>query len=267
MLQQRILTALILVALVGGLLFYASAQTWQIFVYIAAALAAWEWAALAGFGVIWQRVLSVMGMVLSLTWLSFFSDAFAFLVVLQWVVVVLLVGRYQHSEGVNGIKSPLFIMLAGWLSIGLFATAFIALRNEFTPSLLLFSMALIWAMDTGAYFSGRAFGKRKLARFASPGKSWEGVYGGGLLALFVALLGLWQLQLSLVWSIWVVAGLLALIALLSVYGDLFESVLKRQAGVKDSGRILPGHGGVLDRVDSLIVALPLFLLLWQGVLL
>jgi phosphatidate cytidylyltransferase len=123
-------------------------------------------------------------------------------------------------------------------------------------------MILVWGADIGAYFSGRAFGKRKLAPQVSPGKSWEGVYGGLLLCLLLTLaLGIYQQ--------WAVAQLLAglfgtlVVVLISVVGDLNESMFKRNAGVKDSSNLLPGHGGILDRIDSLTAAIPVFaVLLW-----
>jgi phosphatidate cytidylyltransferase len=112
----------------------------------------------------------------------------------------------------------------------------------------------VWAADIGAYFAGRRFGKRKLAPAVSPGKSWEGALGGLACALLVSLT--FAYALAVPWG----APLLlftVLVAVLSIFGDLFESVLKRTAGVKDSGGLLPGHGGVLDRLDALLPALPL----------
>lgn len=121
---------------------------------------------------------------------------------------------------------------------------------------LLFALALVWAADVGAYFAGRAFGKRKLAPRVSPGKTWEGVVGGLALALAVAgVAGAWLFRLQ--GGAWLPFLLLSVaVVLLSIVGDLGESLLKRQAGAKDSGTLLPGHGGMLDRIDSLLAALP-----------
>ena len=123
-------------------------------------------------------------------------------------------------------------------------------------------MVLVWGADIGAYFSGRKFGKRKLAPKVSPGKSWEGVFGGLLLSLVItAAVGFMR-----GWSISEMFAALfgaAMIVLISVVGDLTESMFKRQAGIKDSSNLLPGHGGVLDRIDSLTAAIPVFaVLLW-----
>jgi phosphatidate cytidylyltransferase len=129
-------------------------------------------------------------------------------------------------------------------------------------------MALVWIMDTGAYFAGRQWGKRKLAAFVSPGKSWEGVWGGlVLVALFAVVVvvsgGLANLAPDHALSAPAFILLSVVVAFISVGGDLFESLLKRQSGIKDSSRLLPGHGGVLDRVDSLLIALPLFWVGWS----
>jgi len=131
-----------------------------------------------------------------------------------------------------------------------------------SPWLVLAAMAIVWIADTAAYFSGRAFGRRKLAPQVSPGKTWEGVYGGlaavGLYALALVPLaaegGFKGVVAPLSVIVWIALALA--LAALSVVGDLCESLLKRQAGVKDSGRLLPGHGGVLDRIDALLAAMP-----------
>jgi phosphatidate cytidylyltransferase len=128
-----------------------------------------------------------------------------------------------------------------------------------TPWLLLTAMALVWVADISAYFAGRAFGKHKLAPAISPGKTWEGVAGavvgvliyGGIVLMFSPLQGKVSLPVPLL------VLLLILLTAVSVMGDLFESLLKRQAGIKDSSNLLPGHGGVLDRIDALTSTLPL----------
>jgi len=130
--------------------------------------------------------------------------------------------------------------------------------------LILSVMVLVWAADIGAYFSGRAFGKRKLAPQVSPGKSWEGVYGGLAVSLVITLV----VGISRDWGVGqILLGLLgaALVVMASVIGDLTESMFKRRSGIKDSSNLLPGHGGVLDRIDSLTAAIPLFaVLLWAA---
>ena len=133
------------------------------------------------------------------------------------------------------------------------------------PRWTLFALVLIWAADSGAYFVGSKFGKHKLAPAISPGKTWEGVVGGMAAAMLLAVLVLKGLGLS--WSALPALALLtAITAGISVVGDLFESLMKRHAGLKDSGTIFPGHGGVMDRIDSLLAALPVFVVgkSWLG---
>ncbi|MEA3412443.1 MAG: phosphatidate cytidylyltransferase, partial [Pseudomonadota bacterium] len=128
------------------------------------------------------------------------------------------------------------------------------------PELLLYLLVLIWLADSAAYFSGKKLGRTRLAPALSPGKSREGVFGALAATLLLGLAGAWWFDAGLVDGVYFVI-LSLLTALVSVEGDLFESLLKRRAGVKDSGRILPGHGGVLDRIDSLTAAAPVF---WMG---
>ncbi len=168
------------------------------------------------------------------------------------------------------VESKLALALAGWLVLIAAWVALVQIQAR-SPALLLALMGVVWIADTAAYFAGRAFGRHRLAPSISPGKTWEGVYGAlAATAVYaVALLGFApaaregaiSLAVAAAW----VALLLALTAV-SIVGDLFESLLKRQRGVKDSGRILPGHGGVLDRIDALIAALPAAALIVQYVL-
>jgi phosphatidate cytidylyltransferase len=157
--------------------------------------------------------------------------------------------------------SPLPLAIAGWIVLIGAWVAIVELQAR-SPWLVLAAMAIVWIADTAAYFTGRAFGRRKLAPHVSPGKTWEGVYGGlaavGLYALALVPLaaagGFTGAASPLSVIVWI--ALAIALAGLSVVGDLCESLLKRQAGVKDSGRLLPGHGGVLDRIDALLAAMP-----------
>src|SRR5690554_893390 len=146
----------------------------------------------------------------------------------------------------------LLVLLAGWVG-------FNVLRDTCCVWLF-YVLLLVWGADIGAYFSGRAWGRRKLAPAVSPGKSWEGVMGGMAVTLLLALLfAIWQ-GLGVAGGLGLV-GVTAVVTLTSVLGDLLESMLKRFRGIKDSSNLLPGHGGVLDRIDSLTAAVPLFALL------
>lgn len=134
------------------------------------------------------------------------------------------------------------------------------------PFALLFVLLWVFAADTGAYFSGRAFGKHKLAVQVSPGKTWEGLVGGLLLALAVIGVALWLTPVTASAGKLIAAAVIVILS--SVLGDLFESMVKRKVGIKDSGTMLPGHGGMLDRIDSVTAALPvaLALIIWLDLL-
>lgn len=268
MLKQRVFTALVLVALTAWALFLSSDMVWKVSLLVVAGIAAWEW---AGFSKDMELpVLKLIYALAVVTTANFAIDALSLqnIVLFTFLEVIMLVSvvhRYQFTKGSVGSKSQVFVMLSGAVFITLFVVVMVRFRQDFGATLLLLSMALIWAIDTGAYFTGRRFGKTKLAVFVSPGKTWEGVFGGVLLSFVCAIILLYTLSFELKISGLLFALILSVIAAFSVYGDLFESVLKRQAGVKDSGKILPGHGGVLDRVDSLLIAMPMLYLAWYFV--
>lgn len=264
MLKHRIITALVLVALTLWALFYSSDMAWKITLLVVALVAAWEWAGFTQYNLPVLKWIYAFAVVVTANFavdvLS--TENITFLVVFELVVVLSVVHRYQRSKGQVGTTSDGLIMLAGAVAIVLFTVSLVKFRAEFGAVELLASFMVIWAIDTGAYFSGRRFGKNKLAEYVSPGKTWEGVYGGTLLAFFIAWVLLAYIEPNTHVALVLFALALTFIAVISVYGDLFESVLKRQAGLKDSGKILPGHGGVLDRVDSLLISAPLLYLAW-----
>jgi phosphatidate cytidylyltransferase len=140
-----------------------------------------------------------------------------------------------------------FVLVPAWLAL--------ARLHASDPQLLLYLLLLVVAADIGAYFAGRRFGKNKLAPRVSPGKTWEGVLGGLAASALMALIGVRWFEVSAASFI----GLCALVVAASIVGDLTESLFKRHAGLKDSGSLLPGHGGLLDRVDSITAAAPVFL--------
>jgi phosphatidate cytidylyltransferase len=146
--------------------------------------------------------------------------------------------------------------IVGWLLLVPTWAALVDLHTR-SPLLLLMVMALVWIADIGAYFFGRAFGRHKLAPAISPGKTWEGAVGGGIAVLFIGLLVSQVFPVISGVSAWLLVPFLLLLTLFSIAGDLFESLIKRQAGLKDSSQLLPGHGGILDRIDSQTSTLPL----------
>lgn len=268
MLAKRILTAVILVPLVLAALFLLSPLMWGIVSLAAIVIAAGEWANLAGFRE-HTRLMFIGGLLLMGANLLFgpwsgFADGWPHGIVLAvcavatgfWLLVAppWLKLRWQP-------RSPLPLAIAGWVVLLGAWVAVVELQAR-SPWLLLAAMAIVWIADTAAYFAGRAFGRRKLAPHVSPGKTWEGVYGG-LAAVACYALALIPFAASSGFAgpispIAVVAWIVCALALaaLSVVGDLYESLLKRSANVKDSGRLLPGHGGVLDRIDALVAAMP-----------
>ncbi|MEK1913340.1 phosphatidate cytidylyltransferase [Pseudomonas sp. NFPP07] len=268
MLKQRIITALILlpIALCGFFLLEGSA--FALFIGLVVTLGAWEWARLAGFEAQSTRIAYAV-VVAALLFLMQLLPGIAPWVlgaaVLWWGLATFLVLTYprtrEHWAGAAAkLVIGLLILLPAWQGL-----VFIK-QQPLGNWLIMAVMVLVWGADIGAYFSGKAFGKRKLAPQVSPGKSWEGAYGGLLLSLVItAVVGL-----VAGWSVGqIILGLLgaAIVVFISVVGDLTESMFKRQAGIKDSSNLLPGHGGVLDRIDSLTAAIPVFaVLLWMAAL-
>lgn len=186
--------------------------------------------------------------------LSWFFICLGFL---WWFINLVMLIKYKENTDFYK-NNPLMLRLAGFFVIIPAWSAAIVLHEQ-SPYLVLFLVFLVAAADSGAYFAGKAFGKNKLVPQLSPGKTWEGVLGGFIAALVVALVGGGMLGLSSgYFSSFIYLS--AIVALLSVAGDLFISLMKREAGSKDSGSLLPGHGGILDRVDGLIASLPLFAL-------
>ena len=226
---------------------------------VIAAIAGWEWAGLAKAKTIAVRIMYAA--VLSMTAWSATQVDHSILVKLQiftaifWLCLALYLSQVKsinHHNKLSGIK-----LLLGVLVI-IPAMVAMWMVHRFNAEWLLFGMSLVWVADIGAYFAGRKFGKNKLAVVLSPGKTREGFYGAMLLTLIYSLMAtVFYFELS---STAVLQTLLMtfVITIFSVAGDLFESLLKRQAGVKDSGKILPGHGGVLDRIDSLTATMSIF---------
>jgi len=220
--------------------------------------AGWEWAGFAGLSNDIERLcyaamigLAYAGaamLVRDPRWL----DVLLRLAALWWLAAFIWLATRAQSGGSLAATAVGFLVLVP-AGIGL---AHLVTLQPHGQLLLLYLLVLIAAADVGAYFGGRSFGRRKLAPHVSPGKTWEGFASGMLAAVFVAAIGAWLFAVPF-WS-WL--ALCELVALVSVVGDLTESMFKRQVGLKDSGSLLPGHGGLLDRIDSLTAAAPTFLL-------
>ncbi|WP_295800966.1 phosphatidate cytidylyltransferase [uncultured Microbulbifer sp.] len=268
MLKQRIITALVLVALFLGLLFLAPMQWFAVVVAGVILLGGWEWANLSNLNRALRFVfLAALGVALVFAAQYVFAMDFSnpdidrarqILAVAcgWWALAFLWVQGYPASAMLWGNRWArgligLVVLMPAWLSV-------VILRGlDHGAWLVLFVVAIVVAADVGAYFVGRKFGKHKLAREVSPGKSWEGFFGGLAACLVLALTVSYAFELPLKNTVLFSFGVLVT-ALASVIGDLVESMFKRHRGIKDSSRILPGHGGILDRLDSLTAALPVF---------
>ncbi len=271
MLKQRIITALILAPLAVWGIFGLATPGFAWFIGAIVVLAAWEWANLSGWQAQWQRIAygAVVGGLLVLTYGS--SELVLLPALAWWLVAFALVLTYPTSAHLW--RNPwvralmgLLILVPTWNGLVILHQAALVGPQEIAGVwVILYVFCVVWVADIGAYFAGRAWGKKKLAPRVSPGKSWAGVYGGlAAVAALALAVGLW-----LDWSGARLAGLVALTlvtALVSVVGDLCESMVKRFRGLKDSSQLLPGHGGILDRVDSITAAVPVFTLLafWLG---
>lgn len=267
MLKHRILTALILAPLVIWGILSLESQWLAVGLAFFVAVGAWEWADLIGLHQRTQRFIYSVFISLLMLLVFLLADKYTltqpilFISAVWWVISLFLIKRYRGETGINP-KWRIPEMLLGVVLLVPTWLALITLHavSSMGPQLLLFSMTLIWVADSGAYFVGRKFGKNKLAPYVSPGKSWEGVFGGMLFcAVYSALAGVYWLDVKNV-SLFSFILLCVVVVAFSVVGDLAESLFKRRAGKKDSGTIFPGHGGVLDRIDSLTAAAPLFAL-------
>ncbi len=257
MLRTRVITALILAAAIIAAIYLLDTSWLGVILGLFTAAAAWEWSALARIEGQFQRVLYVAAAV-GLTFGFFFlvtPVVLLWVLVVVWIIATIAVLTWPRSR--HWIASPAVVAGLGLLILPGVLVALLVIHG--LPNgghWLLFALLICWAADIGAYFAGKGFGRNKLAVNVSPGKTWEGALGGLLLALLVCggllfaagvLDGFWILILT---------GLVAV----SIIGDLFESLLKRASGAKDSGSLLPGHGGVLDRIDSVLAVSPFFAL-------
>jgi phosphatidate cytidylyltransferase len=289
LLKQRIITALILAPLTIAAIFYLPLDKFSALLMAIMAIGAWEWGPLMGFANKRRRLafVAVTLSLIALLWyifplLSLWTDSgelrdgamvVLWIAVAWWILSATLTFLYpRYSKFWSSHRSIRGVF--GWLTLIPTWLAFMVIRgNEYTvdpyhgAQLIMFLFLMVWSADVGAYFVGKSLGKHKLLPNVSPGKTLEGFIGGVIFACILvviagAIIG-WQThqyQLALMVTL--------IITTISVLGDLNESMFKRQAGIKDSGSILPGHGGILDRIDSLTATAPIYalcyaLLGWQ----
>lgn len=251
MLKLRLLTAAVLIPLLLAAMFLLPPVGWKLVLLIPLAIAAHEWATLAALGRAGEAMLMVgLAAGVAALWLGDNANATRTVLALSvgcWAVVapvwlwLQMRVRNRLALGLAGIA----VLLPMWLALA---------ELQRAPLLLLLLMAVVWIADTAAYFFGHRFGRHKLAPAISPGKTWEGVAGAlGTVTVYALILQHFHVTRDDLYLVPIFLGM----TVFSIVGDLFESWLKRGAGAKDSGSILPGHGGVLDRIDALTAAMPL----------
>jgi phosphatidate cytidylyltransferase len=263
MLLQRVLTALVLVPLTILIIWLSSEPAFAAIVGFAFLGAMWEWSALAGLTATVGRVAVLVvaaGLFAVLWWMrETMATPLALAVGIAWWLVACLWLRHFAFGAAPTFENRVIKLIAGLFVIVPAWMALVSIHGRSTHGhwWVLLTLVIVWASDIGAYFSGRTFGKRKLAPQISPGKTWAGAYGAMVAGLLVAEIGGWLLGVRGAQLI-ALALLAAITVSISIVGDLIESLMKRHAQVKDSGTIFPGHGGLMDRLDSVFAATPVF---------
>ena len=251
MLKQRIVTAVIALTVLGVVLFLLPPWAAQLAIAVVVIAGAWEWAGFFGVTGSTQRsaYAGLIAVLLAAYVVAFsmYGTAILQAACIWWLVAFIWTFFFP---------TPIPTALRWICGVLVLVPLFVALTALYAldPELLLFALLIVWAADIGAYFAGRRFGRVKLAPKISPGKTWEGVFGGLAVVAALSVAGAEHRDLSLS----VVVPFCLAVAAISIIGDLTVSMFKRTAGVKDSGTLFPGHGGVLDRIDSVAAATPLF---------
>ncbi|MFK8080776.1 MAG: phosphatidate cytidylyltransferase [Granulosicoccus sp.] len=268
MLQTRVITGVVLLVAFSADLFLANFQVFALVLGVVVAAAAWEWSRLCHVrDELLQSVFAAVVGVLALIVLYLpHSES-----LMRWVLLIgflywlaVPIGFYMAPKRAPFAEIQRSLLLLGVFVMLVAAVAIQYLRSyapQASSYLLLYALSIVWVMDIGAYFSGKRFGRNKLAPQISPGKTWEGVYGGLFLTFLVMLIVLLFAPFAQGNALKMVLAT-ALAAAVSVVGDLAESRIKRAADMKDSSQMLPGHGGVLDRIDGVLSAIPVFAFVW-----
>lgn len=281
MLKERIISAIILIAIVLAALFLFSPFFLALTLALVVALGVWEWTQFARVTTpIWRVLIAILAGAFLYLWIygeanylmvgkvfPNYAEPILLSSVVWWLVALGFVISYPTSAKLWG-KSPLLQFILAFFTLIPFFVGLLRLRlDQYIQdplhgiTLLFYVFILVWSADSGAYFAGRKFGKHKLAPKVSPGKTWQGVIGGILTATLFAW-GFLQLAPSILTSSNMSLKQFILLSiatvLISILGDLTESMFKRESGIKDSSQLIPGHGGILDRIDSLTAAIPFF---------
>jgi phosphatidate cytidylyltransferase len=269
MLKNRLLTAAVLIPLVILGIFKLPSNGFAVILGLFVTIGAWEWSRLCGLKLFFTRAIYLMVflMCLFLVWVALESGSSKVAIIVLslslgwWLLSIFILAAYQANRDVLANQTLSKFVIGLILLIPVFV-ALLGLRHgsSLGPDYVMYLLLLIWIADSAAYFTGRQWGKRKLLSNVSPGKSWEGVMGAMAGALVVSIAGAYYFELPVVSFV----ILSMFITAISIVGDLTESLFKRQAQLKDSGSLLPGHGGMLDRIDSLTSVAPFFLagMLW-----
>lgn len=261
MLKDRLLTAAVAAPLFLLALWFLPPLWFALLSAVLVAMGAWEWSQFVYSQRFAMRCIYT-ALVMASLGITFVVPIIVWLVIagVIWLWALAGIVAYQKKHRSLGFASPIVKGLVGILLLMAFWLSLNVLRDTLLgPKLLLIGFIMIWVLDVGAYFAGRFLGKHHLASEVSPNKTWEGFIAGVLAAVIAAGVYTWLESMS-VMNAWKFVLLGLIVALFAVLGDLFESLLKRHADIKDSGSLLPGHGGILDRFDSAIAALPIFAL-------
>ncbi len=264
MLKYRLLTAFLLGPLILWAIYAMPENFFALFSLILVSFGAWEWSAFAGWVKPLQRKLFFIVNVFLFVAVLFLANTELNIVIitaslLWWIICVPLLLSFPFQKN-NFIHNRIVKTLVGIVLLLATLVSMVLIRNnpEYGSAFVLYLVLMIWFADSGAYFAGRALGKNKLIPNVSPGKTWEGVAGALIVTLVVALVAVNLLNIPSSQSpAFVLITFVTVIY--SIVGDLSESMFKRMANIKDSGNLLPGHGGMLDRIDSLMSGLPVFI--------
>ncbi|MDI9245103.1 phosphatidate cytidylyltransferase [Marinobacter sp. CHS3-4] len=266
MLKTRIITALIMAPIAIGGIFFLPPLGFALFTGAIITIGAWEWANMSGLTESAGRIIyALLTAAVLYAMLEVPAIAVLWAAAIWWVLCFLLVKGYPNGSSKWGSVPGraimgLLVLVPAWVGLNHLRTGgFEFGESDNNLLLILYVFCIVWVADIGAYFAGRAFGKAKLAPRVSPGKSWAGVWGGlAAVGIFALLIG-WLAQADAAqMTLLIIASLVT--GAVSVVGDLMESMLKRFRGIKDSSQLLPGHGGIMDRIDSLTAAIPVFAL-------
>lgn len=267
MLKQRIITSLVLTPFVIWGVFSLPAIYFALFILIIVGLASWEWGHLAGLEKASAKTVYTASALIVLALLVWFMDTKAdtfyillYISIAWWLFRVVRIIIYKQKTNDEPVQNRFNAVTALSIIVSLIIPFYsiIYLRNIYQfPGYLFYLLMLIWSADVFAYFSGKYLGKNKLAPHVSPGKTWEGVYGALAGTFIGAVIGSFSFGFNFQQGL-MFFGLSIFVVVISIFGDLSESLYKRQNKIKDSGNLLPGHGGMLDRVDSLSAAAPFY---------